>query len=158
VNLLLQTEVTNKWKLSSDNKDTGNKLWICNDASSMFLKTITEKLDNIKKVEVFWKDINFEKLMAIITDFEKVMKRMQTENSGIVFEEMKTLKVFPDTEYEFNKRVWYVRQKIPMLSSRELLIYTFNKRIEMDGSPCLLNVMQSIDYPDTPVSEGAIRM
>jgi len=69
------------------------------------LKTITEKFDSLKKVEVVWKDINYEKLMALTTDFEKVMNRMQSENTGLVIEEMKILKVFPDSGDEFNKRV-----------------------------------------------------
>jgi len=101
----LNADVTNKWKITSDNKENGTKTWTCSDVKSLLLKTITEKLDSLKKVEVVWKDINYEKLMALTTDFEKVMNRMQSENTGLVIEEMKTLKVFPDSGDEFNKRV-----------------------------------------------------
>jgi len=154
----LQTEDTAKWKQTHDNKEVNTKAWSCSDVASLKLKTITAQLDLLRKVEVVWNGINFDKLMHIVADFETVMKRMQKENSGIVIEEIRTLKKFPDEKDIFNKQVWFVRQKFPMLSSRELLVFTFNKRIVYDGKPCVLNVMQSVEYPDTPVHEGSIRI
>jgi len=102
----LKSDEANKWKPTCDNKETGTKTWTCSDVSSLSLKTIKEKFDSLNKVEVVWRDINFDKLMAITKDFGELMKRMQNENTGIVIEEMKILQKFPDNYDEFNKCIF----------------------------------------------------
>jgi len=69
------------------------------------LKTFAELVPSLKRVETTWKEVNFEKLIGITSDFENMLERMRSENTGIVIEEIRIIKSFPNVGDEFNKAI-----------------------------------------------------
>lgn len=50
-----------------------------------------------------------------------------------------------------------MRQKMPMISTREFLTLTTVLDTELDGKPAVYIFQRSVDHPKAPVVKGAIR-